>query len=45
MKSFLQNNDKEVYSMYNEEKSVIAEIFIRNLKKKFNDFNVKKCAF
>ena len=34
MKSFLQNNDKEVYSMHNEEKSVIAEIFIRNLKKK-----------
>ena len=32
MKSFLQNNDIELYSIHNEEKSVIAEKFIRTLK-------------
>ena len=32
MKSFLQNNDVEMYSTYNEGKSVIAERFIRTLK-------------
>ena len=34
MKSFLQNNDIEMYSTHNEGKSVIAEIFIRTLKNK-----------
>ena len=34
IKSFLQNNDVEMYSMYNEGKSVIAERFIRTLKSK-----------
>ena len=34
MKSFLHDNDIEIYSRYNEGKSVIAEIFIRNLKNK-----------
>ena len=32
MKSFLQNNDTEMYSTHNEEKSVTAEITIKNLK-------------
>ena len=33
MKSFLQNHDIEIYSTHNEEKFVIAEKFIRTLKK------------
>ena len=33
MKSFLQANDLEMYSTYNEGKSVIAERFIRTLIK------------
>ena len=32
MKSFLQNNDKEMYSTHNEGKSVIAVRFIKTLK-------------
>ena len=35
MKSFLQNNDVEMYSTHNEGKSIIAERFIRTLKNKF----------
>ena len=35
MKSFLQNNDIEIYSTHNEVKSVVAERFIRTLKNKF----------
>ena len=34
MKSFLQNNDIEMYSTHNEGKSVVAERFIRTLKNK-----------
>ena len=34
MKSFLQNNDTEMYSTHNEGKSVVAERLIRTLKKK-----------
>ena len=34
MKSFLQNNDIEMHSTYNEGKSVAAERFIRTLKNK-----------
>ena len=34
MKSFLQNNDMQVYSAHNEGKSVAAERFIRTLKSK-----------
>ena len=34
MKSFLQNNNLEMYSSHNEEKSVIAQQFIRTLKNK-----------
>ena len=33
MKSFLQNHDTEIYSTHNEGKFVIAEKFIRTLKK------------
>ena len=34
MKSFLQDNDIEMYSTLNEGKSLIAERFIRTLKYK-----------
>ena len=34
VKSFLQNNDIEMYSTQNEGKSVIAERFVRNLNNK-----------
>ena len=34
MKSWLENNDIEMYSMHNEGKSVVAERFIRILKNK-----------
>ena len=34
MKSVLQNDDIEMYSICNEEKPVVAEIFIRTLKTK-----------
>ena len=34
MKSWLQDNSIEMYSTYNEGKSVVAERFIRTLKNK-----------
>ena len=34
MKSFLQDNDIEIYSTHNKGKSVVSEIFIRTLKNK-----------
>ena len=34
MKTFLQNNDTEMYSTHNEGKSVVAERFIRTMKNK-----------
>ena len=34
MKSWLEKNDIEMYSVHNEEKSVVAERFIRTLKNK-----------
>ena len=34
MKSWLENNDKEIYSTQNKGKSVIAERFFRTLKNK-----------
>ena len=34
MKSFLQNNNIEMYSRHNEGKSVVAERFVRILKNK-----------
>ena len=38
MKSFLQNNDIEMYPTHNEGKSVIAEKFIRTLKYKIHKY-------
>ena len=35
IKSWLGNNDIEMYSTHNEEKSIVAERFIRTLKNKF----------
>ena len=34
MKSWLEKNDTETYSTYNEGKSVVSERFIRTLKSK-----------
>ena len=34
-KKFLKKNNIEMYSTYNERKSVVAEIFIRTLKTRF----------
>ena len=31
-KSWLEKNDKEIYSTHNERKSVVAERFVRTLK-------------
>ena len=47
-KKFLKINNIEMYSTYNEEKSVVAERFIRTKKKQ--DFSTygsyfKKCLF
>ena len=44
MKSWLQDNNIEIYSTHNEGKSVVAERFIRTLKTKIynlHDFNIK----
>ena len=38
IKSFLQNNDTEMYSTHNEGKSVIAERFVRTLKNKTYEY-------
>ena len=35
LKDFLKINNIEMYSIYNEGKSVVAEIFIRTLKTRF----------
>ena len=40
MKSFLQNNNIEIYLAHNEGKSVVAERFIRTLKNKIYKFSV-----
>ena len=40
MKSLLQNNNIEMYSTHNEEKPVVAETFIRTLKKKIYKYMV-----
>ena len=48
MKSWLQKNDIAIYSTHNEGKSVLAERFIRTLKKQnlqIHDFNIKKCVY
>ena len=38
MKSWLQDNIIEMYSIHNEGKSVFAEIFIRTLKNNINKY-------
>ena len=48
MKSFLKNNDTEMYSTHNERKSVIAERFIRTLENKIYKCMTsvsKKCLY
>ena len=47
MKSWLEKNDIEMYSTHNEGKSVVAERFIRTIKKnpQIHDFNIKKCVY
>ena len=40
MKSWLQDNNIETYSAYNEEKSVVAARFIRTLKKKIYKYMI-----
>ena len=47
MKSWLQDNNIEMYSMHNEGKSVVDEKSIRTLKKQnlqICDFSIIKCA-
>ena len=39
MQERLDNNDVLMYSRYNEGKSVVAERFIRNLKRKISEKN------
>ena len=48
MKSWLENNDIEMYSTQNEGKSVVAERFIRSLKNKIYEYMtsvLKKCLY
>ena len=45
MKSWLGKNDIQMHSTHNEGKSVIAERFIRTIKNKIHDFNIKKCVY
>ena len=40
MKLFLQNNSIEIYSTHNEEKSVVAERFIKILKNKIYKYMI-----
>ena len=47
-KKWLQDNDIIMYSTNNEGKSVVAERFIRTLKKQnlqIHDSNIKKCVY
>ena len=43
MNSWLEDNDAEMYSAHNEEKSAAAEKFIRILNNKI--FNIKKYVY
>ena len=46
MKPWLEKNAIEIYSIHNEGKSVVAEIFMRNLKNKiYKYFNIKKNVY
>ena len=42
-KKWLENDDIKMYSAYNEEKSIVAEKFIRTLKNEIFYSCVKKC--
>ena len=42
-KKWLENDDIKMYSAYNEEKSIVAEKFIRTLKNETFNSWVKKC--
>ena len=46
-KKWFKDNNIEMYSTHNEEKSNIAERFIRTLKKilQIHDFSIKKCIY
>ena len=47
-KKWLKDNSIEMYSTYNEGKSVVAERFIEQDKEQdlqIHDFNIKKCAY
>ena len=41
MKSLLEDNNIEIYSTHNEKKPAFVEKFIRNLKNKVYNFNIK----
>ena len=46
MKSWLEKHNIEMYSTYNEGKSVVAERFIRTLKNKIYKYmNIKKWVY
>ena len=48
IKKWLQDNDIAMYSTHNEGESVVAERFVRTLKKQnlqIHDFNIKKCVY
>ena len=45
MKSWLGKRDIEMYSTYNEGKSVIVKRIVRALKDKIDDFIFKKCLY
>ena len=47
MRSWLEKNDIEMYSTYNEGKSAVPEKIIRILKNNFfkYDFNIKNCLY
>ena len=38
MKSWIEKNNIEMYSMHNEKKSIIAETFIKTLKNKMHEY-------
>ena len=40
MKSWLQDNNTEMYSTYNEGKSVVAERYIRNITNHLQSFDL-----
>ena len=44
-KKGLKDNDIEMYLIHNEGKPVVDERFIRTLKTKIYDVNIKKCVY